>query len=90
MQYGLHELGRIAYFWQLMLCVFCFCLNRMKTIRVVLQKCTVRFTEIISSIPCIFTFFSMLKTAFPLPGIETVNSLVPEENLTPDDKKKNK
>ena len=34
-----------------------------------------------------FTFFSMLNTAFPLPGIETVNSLVSEENLTPDWKK---
>ena len=30
----------------------------------------------------------MLNTAFPLPGIETVNSLVSEENLTPDWKKK--
>ena len=30
----------------------------------------------------------MLNTAFPLPGIETVNSLVSEENLTPDRKKK--
>ena len=30
----------------------------------------------------------MLNTAFPLPGIETVNSLVSEEDLTPDRKKK--
>ena len=38
--------------------------------------------DIITCFVCISTFFSMLKTAFPLPGIATVNSLVLGANLT--------